>query len=352
MSSLSKHFPFRRRQQRKATEPFDKLTPALKSRRTSLSQYQYKPLHTGSDRIRVATLLPGAFDEDILICLHYATLIPSEQHQSTRLSLEEIRFSLPKHWRVYQTLEGRYMFVSRKRKKGSFSHPRRTYDRAKYELPALPQNQGSSAPFEALSYAWGDEHTSEAVFVHDEWKASVSESKNVFNRLQVGKNLVEALRHLRYLHISRDVWIDAICIDQSNLAERGEQIKRMASIFSLAQRVIVWSGPERDNSKIALAALSYIGDQVERLADRQSYYAPNSEKPAWWRDDEPLPYDNATWEANCFSPRTPVVQQTMGLPGKSTRCWKLSSLLRSRYDPMVYIAQSCSSFTLQKLHTK
>ena len=294
MSSLSKHFPFRKRQQRKET---DKLTLALKSRRISESQYQYKPLHTGSNVIRVATLLPGAFDEDILICLRHATLIPSEQPQSTRLTLEEVKLSLPKDWHIYQTLEGRYMFASPDWRKVSFSHPRRTYDRRKYELPALPQNQGSSAPFEALSYAWGDEHRSEAVFIHDEWEKGASEGKDGYNRLQVGKNLAEALRHLRHLDVSRDVWIDAICIDQSNPAERGEQIKRMASIFSLAQRVIVWLGPERDNSKTALTALSYMGDQVERLSDRQSYQAPNAKKLAWWGTAAPLPYDDAEWEA-------------------------------------------------------
>ena len=148
----------------------------------------------------------------------------------------------------------------------SYSHPRRSFNRAKYEDPTPPHNRGTSAPFEALSYAWGDTHRFGAIFIHDDYNKTFSGGKNIYNKLQVGENLAEALRHLRSPQIPRDIWIDAICIDQSNVAERGEQIKRMASIFSLAQRVIVWLGPERDNSRIALAALIYIGDQVERLS--------------------------------------------------------------------------------------
>jgi hypothetical protein len=38
------------------------------------------------------------------------------------------------------------------------------------------------------------------------------------------------------------VWADAVCIDQSNLAERNHQVKSMASIFSKATGVLVWLG--------------------------------------------------------------------------------------------------------------
>lgn len=37
--------------------------------------------------------------------------------------------------------------------------------------------------------------------------------------------------------------------------ERYQQVKRMADIYSLAEKVIVWLGPEADGSSLALEAL-------------------------------------------------------------------------------------------------
>jgi hypothetical protein len=38
------------------------------------------------------------------------------------------------------------------------------------------------------------------------------------------------------------LWIDALCIDQTNLEERSEQVKMMARIYSQASQVVVWLG--------------------------------------------------------------------------------------------------------------
>ena len=39
------------------------------------------------------------------------------------------------------------------------------------------------------------------------------------------------------------IWADAICIDQSNLAERGQQVQLMRQIYQSASSVLVWLGP-------------------------------------------------------------------------------------------------------------
>jgi hypothetical protein len=49
----------------------------------------------------------------------------------------------------------------------------------------------------------------------------------------VTKNLYSALRHLRLHDKVRVLWIDALCINQSDLAERSHQIPYMGSIFSV-----------------------------------------------------------------------------------------------------------------------
>ena len=46
---------------------------------------------------------------------------------------------------------------------------------------------------------------------------------------------------------ARLLWADAICIDQSNLRERGEQVQLMRSIYQQAKEVLVWLGPEDED---------------------------------------------------------------------------------------------------------
>jgi Heterokaryon incompatibility protein (HET) len=85
--------------------------------------------------------------------------------------------------------------------------------------------------FEALSYTWGDLNNSQPITVHDK----------VFHATQ---NLALALRHLRHEDRDRILWIDALCINQSDLLEKNEQVCHMKDIFSPggARQVIVWLG--------------------------------------------------------------------------------------------------------------
>lgn len=162
-------------------------------------------------------------------------------------------------------------------------------------MPGL-ESHGIPA-YEALSYVWGSPAARCIVSIHDSANRGSSESDPSLQELAIGKNLAEALRHLRYTDRTRALWIDALCIDQSNLAERGEQVRRMADIYSLAKRVVVWLGPEQNSSNLALSTLRYVGDQVE--VTKNNYYlpSPTSEKPDWCKREVDLPYDAETWHA-------------------------------------------------------
>ncbi|KAF5663405.1 heterokaryon incompatibility protein [Fusarium denticulatum] len=83
--------------------------------------------------------------------------------------------------------------------------------------------------YEALSYSWG-RHTTLHEIVVDEKILSISES------------LHEALCHLRNPDEDRMLWVDALCIDQNNIEERGHQVDRMGEIYKKADRVIIWLG--------------------------------------------------------------------------------------------------------------
>ncbi|TXC03678.1 hypothetical protein FocTR4_00002111 [Fusarium oxysporum f. sp. cubense] len=84
-------------------------------------------------------------------------------------------------------------------------------------------------PYEALSYSWGSQSTPHEIIV-DEKTLSITES------------LHEALWHLRRPDEDRMLWVDALCIDQNNIKERGHQVNRMGEIYKKADRVIIWLG--------------------------------------------------------------------------------------------------------------
>jgi hypothetical protein len=83
--------------------------------------------------------------------------------------------------------------------------------------------------YEALSYEWGSPGT----------EKDISLDGIAFS---VRKNLWSALYHLRQKKISRIMWIDALCIDQSNVLERNHQVGMMGDIYRNAHMVNAWLG--------------------------------------------------------------------------------------------------------------
>ena len=58
----------------------------------------------------------------------------------------------------------------------------------------------------------------------------------------IRQNLFDALQRLRFPDRPRQLWIDAICINQSDSVEKTEQVALMGQIYAHAIRVIVWLG--------------------------------------------------------------------------------------------------------------
>jgi hypothetical protein len=75
--------------------------------------------------------------------------------------------------------------------------------------------------------------------------------------LLITANLYEALLKLRGFRMSMDasillLWVDAICINQDDQAERGDQVAIMGEIYAKASVVISWLGHEDENAKVAI----------------------------------------------------------------------------------------------------
>jgi hypothetical protein len=104
--------------------------------------------------------------------------------------------------------------------------------------------------YEALSYTWGGDKKPCSITIGEQ-------------NLNVTTNLYAALLHLRDRSLERILWIDAICINQKNPEEQGQQVQLMAMIYSKAHRVLVWLGETADNTEGAL-------EDIQRAANEES----------------------------------------------------------------------------------
>ncbi|RSL50338.1 hypothetical protein CEP54_012002 [Fusarium duplospermum] len=104
----------------------------------------------------------------------------------------------------------------------------------------------SETNYSALSYVWGD--------VSDTIEINLNNSS-----IKIGRNLHAGLKQLREDGVRDWLWIDSICIRQSDLDEKTYQVGLMRDIFSNADRVYSWLGPGSNGSDAAMDFLSRIG---------------------------------------------------------------------------------------------
>ena len=93
--------------------------------------------------------------------------------------------------------------------------------------------------YECVSYTWGD--------AGDEEEISVDAEKVLIRR-----HLWEALRRMRLSVQPRLLWIDALCISQSDLDEKAQQVHMIGKIVHHASRVLAWLGEHADGSEAIL----------------------------------------------------------------------------------------------------
>ncbi|ENH67416.1 Heterokaryon incompatibility protein 6, OR allele [Fusarium oxysporum f. sp. cubense race 1] len=99
--------------------------------------------------------------------------------------------------------------------------------------------QENETAYEALSYTWGKPDAS------GDRKIDIM-CNGTSHTMVISGSLHIALRELRRNNNSRVIWADAICINQEDAKERGQQVALMGQIFSGAWQVVVWLGEESD----------------------------------------------------------------------------------------------------------
>jgi Heterokaryon incompatibility protein (HET) len=140
--------------------------------------------------------------------------------------------------------------------------------------------------YEALSYTWGIAYATLPIIV---------DGKD----MTVTENLRQALINLRSLVKNRVLWIDAICINQSNVHERNHQVQQMGEIYSRASEVTIWLGLETETGTGILSVLGWASRSslfCMGFIERQSGYMHVGSRfnEAWWGHLERL-YTHEYW---------------------------------------------------------
>ncbi|ROV98086.1 hypothetical protein VMCG_06966 [Cytospora schulzeri] len=135
----------------------------------------------------------------------------------------------------------------------------------KCKLTAWPVDSAPS--YHAISYTWGDPDLTTTIIVNDQ-------------QMKVRQNCEYVLKQAHWHGgSSRYYWIDAICIDQGNLEEKGSQVVMMGGIYRKAAHVLACVGRHADDSDFLYGTLA---------AHEKTWVSISTavvEFTEWWEDE-------------------------------------------------------------------
>ena len=150
-----------------------------------------------------------------------------------------------------------------------------TYDSVRCTLAAFTLDE--IPEYEALSYLRGDPSGADGRKI---WIDS--------SPFLVRPNLGIAMKRMRNEIQGRWIWIDAICINMRDLAERNAQIPLIRTIFSKARQVIVWLGEPSPRDLPAIETLehpefldNFNEEMHTKVIKRRSLATIFGARPAW-----------------------------------------------------------------------
>lgn len=206
---------------------------------------EYRPLDINRNDIRLITILPSKADQRPSSQL-------GQQGASELIHCNLDNFSLNDYTIQLRVYKSAVAVATSYRKPLTDRDPSRMLKRWKGD-----KNKVASDPvilprytwgdYAALSYAWGD--------IADTVDAVVNGTV-----VKITRNLEGALQMLRRTGTmgKKKLWVDALCINQNDLVERGHQVNRMRDIFGMASEVIVWIGEASSDSHKAIDLISTI----------------------------------------------------------------------------------------------
>lgn len=188
---------------------------------------------------------------------------------------------------------------------GSFDHPLH----CRLRVAAIENDP----VYDALSYMWGDPSPKGTIVLDGE-------------SFPVTESLENALRHVRLQDSICCLWADAVCINQRDVKERGNQVHLMKEIYSRSRIVRVWIDvdlPPENPSVRKLLSLQLQGT-VDQLGD----------DPEFWKQLLPLlqnPYWDRLWiqQELVFAPKLVFHCRGVTIPGECLMALQLQILRKS-----------------------
>ncbi|KAK8121753.1 hypothetical protein PG984_010423 [Apiospora sp. TS-2023a] len=239
-----------------------------------MKEYQYKRIQGGKRRIRLIKLKTGHTDNREIVCefheaeydttFHIPRKITPDQETGapSRNTEDEDTQTSPqpedhqgdvdvdeavtrdqeathKREKLHQLMEARKALQQRSRKQREDMEKKEEEE----EMERFKEAQKNGVDYEALSWCWGSDEPKYAL--------KIEEGDNTY-KFRVKRELALALKYLRLKDKVRTLWIDAICINQSDPEERNHQVQMMSRIYTRAKSVCVWLGEHTEESKIAI----------------------------------------------------------------------------------------------------
>jgi len=267
-----------------------------------MAPYQYQPLDPEKQEIRVLHLHPGAHDDPIRISIEHMPFNNAGYNNgSSSVSSDDLQQwcdSMPANWRADRTPEGRMIFIRYneygKVASSSWQPPEPLQQEDFRSSDATSERTNFRQPYDAVSYTWG---VADGVFEIEvvDFQSSLLESTT----LRISRNLHDMILHLRDPLASRNLWVDFLSINQSDLTERSEQVKKMRDIYASAERVVIWLGASWKDSTLALRTLEYVGKQIELMSvlEYRHLPSPDAVEQRWWQHDYDIPLEPVAVDA-------------------------------------------------------
>lgn len=134
--------------------------------------------------------------------------------------------------------------------------------------------------YEAVSYTWANENG-------DVRMTGCLHLRNVSQAKLISENCEAALRRFRRHDFPTLLWIDSVCINQKDIAERGHQVKIMPSVYSSAHKVLVFLG--NDLGK-------WSASELKSLFEKLSIFSKFSETLGGFWEKRFTDKDKAAWK--------------------------------------------------------
>ncbi|KAK4455333.1 heterokaryon incompatibility protein-domain-containing protein [Podospora aff. communis PSN243] len=130
------------------------------------------------------------------------------------------------------------------------------------DLVTTPRS--SCPPYTAISYSWGNNDANSLLAIGGQL-------------YRVGDTIEQVLRQLQPPDDEETAffWLDQLCINQQDDAEKSDQVQKMRHIYSDAERVVAWLGPAADGSDMLLKHLQGIAEALN-TDDHAAIYAAHS----------------------------------------------------------------------------